>query len=141
MATCPAAARSTSSAPGDSPPAWLTAQPCASLLRDALHRHLGHVMRAPQTGPAPPRQRRYTTPAKPLPACDELPGDRFAGGALPPLPCLGIMRLPVGVQEQVRAERAASVLHLEQAQGAAVGRGLVPAAPLVPADGQGRVVG
>ena len=74
-------------------------------------------------------------------ACDELPGDRFAGGAVPPLPFLGRMGLPVGVQEQVRADRAAPVLHLEQAQGAAVERGLVPAAPLVPVGGQGGVVG
>jgi len=56
-------------------------------------------------------------------ACDELPGDRFAGGAVPPLPFLGSMRLPVGVQEQVRADRAAAALPLEQAQGAAVDGG------------------
>src|SRR6266849_1213128 len=68
MAICPAAARRTSSAPGDSPPAWLTAQPCASLLRDSLHRHLGCVMREPETGPATRLQRRYTTPVKLLPA-------------------------------------------------------------------------
>src|SRR5712691_10454466 len=51
------------------------------------------------------------------------------------------MWLPVGVQEQVRAERAAPVLRLEQAQGAAVERGLVPAAPLVPVGGQGGIAG
>ena len=65
-----------------------------------------------------------------LPACDdELPGDRFAGGAVPLSPFPGSARLPVGVQEQVRADGAAAVLRLEQAQGAAVERGLVPAAP------------
>jgi hypothetical protein len=64
-------------------------------------------------------------------ACDKLPGDRLAGGPVPPLPFLGSMGLPVGVQEQVRAERAAPALHLEQAQGAAVERGLARAAPLV----------
>jgi hypothetical protein len=53
-----------------------------------------------------------------LPACDdELPGDRFAGGAVPLLPFPGSVRLPVGVQEQVRADGAAAVLRLEQAQG------------------------
>jgi hypothetical protein len=76
-----------------------------------------------------------------LSACDELPGDRFAGGAVPLLPFFGSVGLPPGVQEQVRADRAASVLCLEQAQGAAVERGLVPAAPLVPVAGQGGVVG
>jgi hypothetical protein len=56
-----------------------------------------------------------------LPACDdELPGDRFAGGAVPLLPFLGSVGLPPGVQEQARTERAAAVLRLEQAQGAAV---------------------
>jgi hypothetical protein len=39
MVICPAAARSTSIAAGDLPLTWLTAQPCASLLRDALYRH------------------------------------------------------------------------------------------------------
>jgi hypothetical protein len=35
-----------------------------------------------------------------LPASgDELPGDRFAGGAVPLLPFLGAVGLPVGVQE------------------------------------------
>lgn len=67
MAICPAAAGRTGSAPGDSPPAWLTAQPCASLLRDSLHRHLGCVMSEPEAGPAARRQRRYTTPVKLLP--------------------------------------------------------------------------
>ena len=67
MAIFPAATRRTSSAPGDSPPAWLTAQPCASLLRDSLHRHLGCVMREPGTGSVTRRQRRYTTPIKLLP--------------------------------------------------------------------------
>jgi len=46
-----------------------------------------------------------------LPMCDdELPGDRFAGGAVPPLPFLGSVWLPVGVQEQIRAQSAAAVL-------------------------------
>jgi len=67
MAICPAAAGRTGSAPGDSPPAWLTAQPCASLLRDSLHRHLGCVMSEPEAGPAARRQRRYTTPVELLP--------------------------------------------------------------------------
>jgi hypothetical protein len=39
MVICPAAARRTSIAPGDLPLTWLTAQACASLLRDALCRH------------------------------------------------------------------------------------------------------
>ena len=47
--------------------AWLPAQPCASLLRDSLRRHLGCVMREPGAGPATRRQRRCTTPIKPLP--------------------------------------------------------------------------
>ncbi|MGH4008961.1 MAG: hypothetical protein ACRDTH_12535 [Pseudonocardiaceae bacterium] len=46
---------------------------------------------------------------------DELPGDRFAGGAVPLLPLFGSVWFPVGVEEQVRAEGAASVLHLQQA--------------------------
>lgn len=45
---------------------------------------------------------------------DELPGDRFAGGAMALLPFLGAVWLPVGVQEQVFAECAASVLRFEQ---------------------------
>ena len=51
-----------------------------------------------------------------LPVCDdELPGDRFAGGAVPLLPFLGSVGFPIGVQEQVRAADAAPVLSLEQA--------------------------
>src|SRR6476661_10514448 len=68
MAICPAVAGRTGSALGDSPPAWLTAQPCASLLRDSLHRHLGCVMREPETGLATRR-----APATPY-AGDHLSG-------------------------------------------------------------------
>jgi len=57
----------TSSAPDANGRARLPAQPCASLLRDSLHRHLGCVMREPGAGPATRRQRRCTTPIKPLP--------------------------------------------------------------------------
>jgi len=75
------------------------------------------------------------------PACDDVPGDRLAGGAVPLFPVLRALRLAVGVQEQVSAERAAAVLPAEQVQGAAVQRWPVFAAPFGPVAGLGGVIG
>src|SRR6478609_3238526 len=75
MAICPAATPRTSSVPGDSPPAWFTAQPCASLLRDSLHRYLGCVMREPRPG-----QASHTTAAA-LHHADKAPAHRRHGRA------------------------------------------------------------
>lgn len=71
---------------------------------------------------------------------DVLPGDRFAGGAMPLAPLLGSVGLPVGVQQQIRAQGAAAALAFEQAQRAAVQWRRVVAAPAVPVVGQGGVV-
>ena len=94
MAIYPAAARRTSSVPGDSPPAWLTAQPCASLLRDSLHRHLGCMMREPEAGPATRRLQRYTTPIKLLPAAGHGRAQANDAHAWPPTPeysCIAVL--------------------------------------------------
>jgi hypothetical protein len=72
---------------------------------------------------------------------DVLPGDRFAGGAMPLLPLLRGVWFPIGVEEQVLAEHATPALQFEQEQGAAVQRGLVPASPFGSVVGQGGVVG
>src|SRR6266542_704951 len=67
-------------------------------------------------------------------------GDRLAGDPVPLFPLGGAGWLVVGVQEQVPAQGAASVLLGEQDQDAAVEQGSVLAASLGPVVGQGGVV-
>src|SRR5712692_335883 len=67
-------------------------------------------------------------------------GDRFPGGGEPLFPLAWAAWLPVGVQQVVRAYRAAAFLRLDQAQGAVVQRGLAPAAPVGPVCGESRVI-
>jgi hypothetical protein len=68
-------------------------------------------------------------------------GDRFADAGEPVLPFLGAVWLASGVQEEVPAGWAATVLRFDHAQGAAVERGLMFASPFGPELGQGGVVG
>src|SRR6266851_1645216 len=75
------------------------------------------------------------------PVSDQVvPGDRLPGGGEPLLPLARAAWLPVGVQQVVRAERAAALLCLDQAQGAIVQRRLVPAAPVGPVLGEARII-
>src|SRR6185312_16310043 len=75
------------------------------------------------------------------PACDDVPGDRLAGGAIPLFPSVRALWFAVGVQEQVPAERAAAVLPAEQAERAGVEQWPAFAAPFGPVAGLGGVIG
>ena len=79
--------------------------------------------------------------AVPSPAGDLILPDRCPGRFQPRLPFPGALRLAIGVQEQLPAERALPVLGLEQAQGRLVQRERLPASAQVPVIGEGRVVG
>ena len=76
----------------------------------------------------------------PVPRCDRLFGDRFAGGGQPLFPFCGRRGLVLGQEQVVVAERAAAVLGLEQPQRGPSQWGLVAAAPFVPVVGQGGVI-
>ena len=66
---------------------------------------------------------------------------RLAGRCDPLFPLVGVLRLLVGVQQQVPAERASPVLALQQPQPGPVQQGFPASSPGHPVVGQGGVVG
>jgi hypothetical protein len=79
--------------------------------------------------------------AVPSPAGDLVLPDRCPGCLEPRFPFLRALRLAIGVQEQLPAERALPALGLEQAQGRLIQRERLPAPAQVQVIGEGRVVG
>ena len=71
---------------------------------------------------------------------DRLVAGRRADGSNPLLPFVRVLGFSVGVQEQLPAERAASILPFEEPQPGRVERGCPASPPGCPVAGQGGVI-
>ena len=71
---------------------------------------------------------------------DRVFADRFAGCLEPLFPFFGLLWFTVGVEQEFTAERASSVLPLEEVQTQPIQRWRPAVLPFIPVVGQGRVI-